>query len=112
MNKEQEKFKPLELIKVEPKDALQQYIEKTGALIAKYDMEELEKEYAKQPGKRCSDELAILLNLLRAAQKDFFKSKPGTLLRATALEQSKALEKELDKFLEERAQPKKQPELF
>lgn len=47
----------------------------------------------------CSDELATLLENLRAEQKGFFASKAGTLTRQQHLENSKRLEKELDAFL-------------
>lgn len=50
----------------------------------------------------CSDDLATLLTNLRAEQKGFFASKPGTLQRQKHLQESKQLEKELDKFLQQR----------
>jgi uncharacterized protein YhaN len=49
----------------------------------------------------CNDELANLLKELRAEQKGFFTSKPGTLQRQNHLKESKRLEKELDKFIQE-----------
>lgn len=60
----------------------------------------------------CNDELANLLKELRAEQKGFFAAKPGTLQRQNHLHESKRLEKELDKFLQERKAPKPEPDLF
>lgn len=47
----------------------------------------------------CSDDFAEMLEQMRAEQKGFFASKPGTLTRQQYLENSKRLEKELDAFL-------------
>lgn len=55
-----------------------------------------------EPGYRCSDELATLLENLRNAQKGFFRSKVGTLERQTAFDLSRTHEKELDAFLQRR----------
>ncbi len=59
----------------------------------------------------CNDELANLLKELRAEQKGFFTSKPGTLQRQNHLKESKRLEKEIDEFLQDRKAPKA-PDLF
>ncbi|MCA0235451.1 MAG: hypothetical protein LCH81_03625 [Bacteroidetes bacterium] len=61
---------------------------------------------------QCSDALAQLLTDLRTNQKAFFKSPPGSAIRAQALENSKRLEKELDEFLKGRNQPKTEATLF
>lgn len=55
----------------------------------------------------CSDALADLLETLRRNQRAFFASQPGSLVRQTALQESKRLEKALDEFLQERKAPKK-----
>lgn len=60
----------------------------------------------------CNDKLAELLNLLRKAQRTFFAAPTGSNPKFVALAESKRLEKELDKFLQERSQPKPQPDLF
>jgi len=60
----------------------------------------------------CNDDLANILTNLRAEQKGFFAAKPGTLQRQNHLHESKRLEKELDKFLQERKAPKPEPDLF
>lgn len=61
----------------------------------------------------CNDELATLLETLRAEQKGFFAAKPGTLQRQNHLIESKRLEKELDQFLKNRKEDKeRQPDLF
>ena len=52
-----------------------------------------------------SDDLAKLLNDLRTAQKAFFTLPQGTLDKTRALQESKRLEGELDKFLKERNNP-------
>lgn len=65
-----------------------------------------------QEGYECNDKLAELLNLLRKAQRTFFASPIGSNVKFVALAESKRLEKELDKFLQERSEPKPQPDLF
>ena len=70
-------------------------------------------EYIAAPHYECSDDLADLLTNLRAEQKGFFASKPGTLQRQNHLVESKRLEKELDQFLKQRKEAaNKPPELF
>ena len=59
----------------------------------------------------CSDAMADLLETLRRNQRAFFASQVGSLARSTALQESKRLEKEIDKFLQERKAPKA-PNLF
>lgn len=65
-----------------------------------------------QEGYECNDKLAELLNLLRSAQRSFFAAPAGSNPKFVALAESKRLEKELDKFLQDRNQPKPQPDLF
>ena len=61
----------------------------------------------------CSDDLADLLENLRANQNLFFRTKNGTPDHAEALHRSKQLEKELDQFLKKRKEEKTQaPNLF
>jgi len=62
-----------------------------------------------EPPMWCSSALAALLEDLRRNQKAFFGSKPGSEEKATALQESKRLEKELDKFLQERKAGKAEP---
>jgi hypothetical protein len=54
---------------------------------------------------QCSDDLAKLLNDLRTAQKSYFTLPQGTLDKTRALQESKRLEGELDKFLKDRKNP-------
>lgn len=61
----------------------------------------------------CSDDLAALLENLRANQSLFFRTKNGTIDHANAFQESKRLEKELDQFLKARKEEKAQaPNLF
>lgn len=61
----------------------------------------------------CSDDLATLLENLRAEQKGFFAAKYGTLAKQNHLYESKRLEKELDDFLKSRREEaNKPPDLF
>lgn len=53
----------------------------------------------------CTPDLLDLLRNLRTAQKKFFASKAGSFEKATALQESKRLEKELDLFLEAKSTP-------
>ena len=57
----------------------------------------------------CSETLATLLESLRANQRAFFTSAPGSLARQTALHESKRLEKELDRFLDARKKAVNEP---
>jgi hypothetical protein len=54
---------------------------------------------------QCSDDLAKLLNDLRDAQKSYYALPHGTLIKTRAMQESKRLEAELDKFLKERNNP-------
>lgn len=54
----------------------------------------------------CSDDLAEMLERMRAEQKAFFNSKFGTTEKVAALINSKRLEKELDAFLQRRTAEK------
>ena len=54
------------------------------------------------PRYECNDELAAMLENLRAEQKGFFAAKPGTSTRSDHFKESRKLEKELDLFLQQR----------
>ena len=70
-------------------------------------------EYIAAPHYACSDDLAALLENLRANQSLFFRTKNGTIDHANAFQESKRLEKELDQFLKARKEEKAQaPNLF
>jgi uncharacterized protein YhaN len=56
---------------------------------------------------QCSDDLAKLLNDLRTAQKAYFTLPQGTLDKTRALQESKRLEAELDRFLNDKNNPQK-----
>lgn len=59
----------------------------------------------------CSDDFAEMLEWMRAEQKGFYASKPGTLQRQNHLIESKRLEKELDAFLQRRKAEKADAQL-
>lgn len=53
----------------------------------------------------CSPELFSMIKRMRAAQKAFFTSRPGSLQRSEALQESKKYEKEIDEFIRRKEQP-------